>query len=301
MAITPKTWLVRVAAFVTLCVSGAYAQGFDESSFDNPAGAAAVPGSAPATTGGSDVVGFGESSFEDSGFAPDGGSVLPSPGGAPDPGPEIVGPAPSDGFGESSFDDGGASIASPNPAETGPSPSTGNAEPPATAESQLPGATPSGPRVDPQITTVETRDFGVPPQSTLRQGQFHGPTPLSIPGASLVTTASLVEAINGGMQMVMIDVLGADYSIPGAFSAQGLAAPGNFQDRTQQQAAVWLAQITGGNRGIPIVVFCSDPMCWFSYNGALRAVNAGYTNVYWYRGGLQAWQMAGLPLHPAGF
>ena len=95
--------------------------------------------------------------------------------------------------------------------------------------------------------------------------------------------------------------LGAEYSLPGAYSAQGLAAAGSFQDRTQQQATAWLGQITGGQRDVPIVIFCSDPMCWLSYNGVLRTVNAGYTNVYWYRGGLQSWQMAGLPLHPAGF
>jgi hypothetical protein len=32
-----------------------------------------------------------------------------------------------------------------------------------------------------------------------------------------------------------------------------------------------------------------------SYNAALRAINAGYTNVLWYRGGIEAWKMAGLP------
>jgi rhodanese-related sulfurtransferase len=31
-----------------------------------------------------------------------------------------------------------------------------------------------------------------------------------------------------------------------------------------------------------------------SYNAALRAVNLGYTQVFWYRGGIEAWQLAGL-------
>ncbi len=35
--------------------------------------------------------------------------------------------------------------------------------------------------------------------------------------------------------------------------------------------------------------------CWVSYNAALRAINAGYTNVLWYRGGIEAWKAAGLP------
>jgi PQQ-dependent catabolism-associated CXXCW motif protein len=83
--------------------------------------------------------------------------------------------------------------------------------------------------------------------------------------------------------------------------APALSAPGHFGDRTQQQAAQWLQQVTGGNAQLPIVVFCSDPQCWLSYNASLRVVAAGYSNVYWYRGGLQAWQMAGLQMMPSGF
>ena len=33
-----------------------------------------------------------------------------------------------------------------------------------------------------------------------------------------------------------------------------------------------------------------------SYNAALRAIHAGYGNVHWYRGGLEAWQRAGQPV-----
>ena len=326
------TILRTTAGCVAICIglsgASALAQGFEEGSFENPGGGAAASTTQPAPTG-QDGGDFGESSFGVGGSEPVvGGSALPAPSGTPDPGPTIVASGSSDGgaFGESSFEDSGGTGstpggATPNPANpaggadfpggtglpepsgsTGvagvdPQPNPGRTEPAV----QPPNATPPAPQVDPQITAVETRDFGVPPQSALRQGQFHGPTPVAIPGGQLVTTAALVTAMNGGMQMVLIDVLGADYSIPGAFSAPGLAAAGNFQDRTQQQAAAWLGQITQGNRNVPIVIFCSDPMCWLSYNGALRAANAGYSNVYWYRGGLQAWQMAGLPLHPAGF
>src|SRR5690606_17146359 len=129
----------------------------------------------------------------------------------------------------------------------------------------------------------------------------HGPTPTSLPGAQVVTTMQLAQAMQAGTQMVLIDVLGGDYTLPGAFKAPALASPGNFGDAIQQQAAQWLRQITQGNPTVPIVVYCSDPQCWLSYNGALRTVAAGHTNVYWYRGGVQAWQMAGLPLSVGGF
>ncbi|MFA8385913.1 MAG: rhodanese-like domain-containing protein [Pelagibaca sp.] len=145
------------------------------------------------------------------------------------------------------------------------------------------------------------RDFGVPPQQQLRQDQFHAHTPTSIPGAQLVTTESLLQGMNSGMQMVVIDVLGSGYGLPNTYVAPALSAPGSFNDRTQQQGSQWLNQITGTNKNMPIVIYCSDPMCWLSYNASLRAVAAGFTNVYWYRGGIQAWEMAGLPLRPTGF
>ena len=154
--------------------------------------------------------------------------------------------------------------------------------------------------VDPQIFAFESRDFGVQPTNQLRQGQMHAPTPTAIPGANAVSTAALAGAIASGQQMVLIDVLGGQYSLPRALMAPALASPGNFQDRTQQQASQWLNQITGGRRDLPIVIYCSDPHCWLSYNATLRVVNAGFANVYWYRGGITAWQMAGLQVVPSG-
>jgi PQQ-dependent catabolism-associated CXXCW motif protein len=122
-----------------------------------------------------------------------------------------------------------------------------------------------------------------------------------IPGGNVVSTQALAQAMATGTRMVLIDVLGSSYSLPGALMATGLAQGGSFADRTQQQATQWLGQVTGGDRSVPIVLYCSDPMCWLSYNGALRVIAAGYGNVYWYRGGLHAWQMTGLQVQPSGF
>jgi rhodanese-related sulfurtransferase len=49
------------------------------------------------------------------------------------------------------------------------------------------------------------------------------------------------------------------------------------------------------DRNMPLVIFCDSTVCWQSYNAALRAASAGYVNVYWYRGGVEAWRAAGLP------
>jgi hypothetical protein len=43
------------------------------------------------------------------------------------------------------------------------------------------------------------------------------------------------------------------------------------------------------------VVFCVNSERFTGYNLALRLVAFGYTDVRWYRGGVEAWQVNGLP------
>jgi rhodanese-related sulfurtransferase len=87
--------------------------------------------------------------------------------------------------------------------------------------------------------------------------------------------------------MALIDVLSGYHStIPGAVSLPG-AGFSNQVDRSQQ-----IMTAVGGARGYPLVFFCAGASCWESYNAALRAIHAGFTNVYWYRGGLEAWAAA---------
>lgn len=273
---TGSTSLLAAVALLSLSLAPtAYAQSsFDEGSFNEP-----PRQTQPSVTGtGAAVGGFGDGSFEPGGGATPGSVTLPeTPGG----GSAVAGNDTVPG-GTVSPGDGGT---------VSPGGNGGTVTPQPNATSQ----------VDPQIIAFETRDFGVPAQNTLRQGQFHAPTPTALPGGYLLTTNHLLDAINAGTQMVVIDVLGSGYGLPGAMNAPALASGGSFRDRTQQQAMVWLQQITRNNPSVPVVIYCSDPMCWLSYNASLRAVAAGYTNVYWYRGGVRAWQMAGLPMRPSGF
>ena len=142
----------------------------------------------------------------------------------------------------------------------------------------------------------EQRDLSVPPQATLHAGAAHGATPNQIPGGKIITTRALLELQrSAGQKLVLLDVLGAPQTLPNSFRAVPAAAPGDFKDATQQQFVQVLKQLTQGDNNTPIVTYCANPECWMSYNAALRAINAGYTNVQWYRGGLEAWQRAGQP------
>jgi PQQ-dependent catabolism-associated CXXCW motif protein len=147
---------------------------------------------------------------------------------------------------------------------------------------------------------LERQDYGVPATPELHAGQMHGPTPASIPGGQVITTKGLIELLRGGQVPVLtLDVLGGPEMIQGAQYAVPASQPGSFNDQTQQQLGQYLQQATGGNKQHPIVLYCLSTQCWMSYNASLRAIALGYTNVLWYRGGIEAWKMAGQPVQAA--
>ncbi|WP_424932909.1 rhodanese-like domain-containing protein [Amaricoccus macauensis] len=152
-----------------------------------------------------------------------------------------------------------------------------------------------------QLAQYERQDFGVTPVQQLHGGAMHGPTPASIPGGQLVTTRGLVELVQGRQATYLLfDVLGAQEMMPGAIPAVPASAPGQFGDQISGQMGAFLQQVTQGNREMPMIFYCASRECWMSYNAALRAINLGYTNVLWYRGGLEAWKRAGGQTVPAG-
>ncbi|HEX9758148.1 MAG TPA: rhodanese-like domain-containing protein [Nitrospiria bacterium] len=46
----------------------------------------------------------------------------------------------------------------------------------------------------------------------------------------------------------------------------------------------------------PIIFYCNAGKCWKSYKASKAAVEAGYTNVYWLRGGIPQWKKKNLPV-----
>ena len=143
----------------------------------------------------------------------------------------------------------------------------------------------------------EDRDWGIAPTNRLRQQPYHGPTPRQIPGAQVVQTRQLQAMLSGLGSPILIDVLSEDghVTLAGAVWLSGAGRGANFLDPVQSILTRLLAQLAGGDTARPMVFFCANSQCWLSYNAALRAVAAGYSNVYWYRGGIEAWTAAGLP------
>jgi PQQ-dependent catabolism-associated CXXCW motif protein len=134
-------------------------------------------------------------------------------------------------------------------------------------------------------------DFGVPPRNTIQEGDVGTLTPLTIPGARTISTGELVNALQSNRRFLLVDVLESPHpGLPGARRYPGVGLPAPSTDLVQL-----LDKDTGGDKAYPVVFYCQGPQCWESYNAALRARDGGYTNVYWYRGGLEAWSTANLP------
>jgi PQQ-dependent catabolism-associated CXXCW motif protein len=144
----------------------------------------------------------------------------------------------------------------------------------------------------------EDRDFGTPPQSELRRGDYQQPTPASIPGAGTITTGDLVKALQSPAPPVLIDVLPRRFGHETLPDAVWLRSAGNYFEHKDAEATALLgdilAKITPSKQTM-IVFFCESTQCWLSYNASLRAASLGYTNVQWYRGGIAAWRAAKLP------
>ena len=141
----------------------------------------------------------------------------------------------------------------------------------------------------------EDRDDGISPTSSRRSANFHSPTPRSIPGAKTITTRELVELLKSS-KPVLINVLdwteGA-FAIPGTIWIQGMG--GRLGSSEFSQIKSLLAQVIP-DKNSPLVLYCISWECWLSYNASLTAVELEYKNVYWYRGGVNSWNQARLPI-----
>lgn len=143
-------------------------------------------------------------------------------------------------------------------------------------------------------------------------GAMHGQTPKTLAGAQVVGVETVARLRRQGA--VLIDVaesppkpahmapnmpwMPIHMTIPGAIWLAN-AGLGNLTPDFQKHFAARVAALTGGDKMKPIVSFC-HPKCWGSWNAAKRLVMLGYAHVYWFPGGVEAWQdkFAAAPVKP---
>lgn len=152
------------------------------------------------------------------------------------------------------------------------------------------------PRIDPiQTFSHEAKDWGVAPTTRPQGPPFGAPTPTSIPGARVINTLELKALLEANKQVVVIDVMDSNTrtTIPGAYWMRG-AGDSRFFRAEKERFAAALEKLMGGDKNRPIVFLCGSSECWTSYNASLHALEAGYKDILWYRGGTTAWSGANL-------
>ena len=149
-----------------------------------------------------------------------------------------------------------------------------------------------------------------------RTDNYRAPTPATLAGARVVTTAQ-VETLWQDKAAIFVDVM------PRAPRPPNLPPGTVWRDRPRSNipGSIWLpdtgygelapvtedylrknlAQVTGGDRTKLLVIYCLRD-CWMSWNAAKRILAMGYPNVAWYPEGADGWTDALLPVvdaHPA--
>ncbi|MGH7041848.1 MAG: PQQ-dependent catabolism-associated CXXCW motif protein [Acetobacteraceae bacterium] len=151
--------------------------------------------------------------------------------------------------------------------------------------------------------------LAAPEPAGYRMGHYHAPTPHTLRGGRVVTTAQAARLWRD-KRAAFIDVLpqaprpslapgtiwhrAPHRNIPGSLwlpdTGYGALAP-----RTLAYFKRGLAQAKQGDQHRLLVFYCK-PECWMSWNAAKRALSLGDAPVAWYPGGAEAWHKAGLPL-----
>ena len=141
----------------------------------------------------------------------------------------------------------------------------------------------------------EDAGFGVPTEGLLHS-EVAGRTPKEATGVRTIRTTDLVPLLAAARPLVVDTVLYSwNWSIPGAVGLRFAGLGGSFTDEAQDRLRSKIQKLTGGDLRRPIVAVGSDTEHFDGRNLALRLAWLGYTDVYWYRGGREAWEVNGLP------
>jgi adenylate cyclase len=142
--------------------------------------------------------------------------------------------------------------------------------------------------------TDEEADIGIASDDALHTN-YEAPTPTSVPGARTIRTSELATMMEQRKPLVLDASVPWGASVLGAVGLWGSGVGGSVSDEYQGRLGGKMQQLTHGDRNMPMVAMGWNSERYQGRNLALRLVALGYTNVYWYRGGREAWEVAGLP------
>jgi len=163
------------------------------------------------------------------------------------------------------------------------------------------------------LAEAAARGGQIPPEPAgYRMSDYRSPTPATLAGARVLTTAEAAALWKAGA--AFIDVLphaprpanlppGTIWRDPPRMDIPGSVwlpdtGYGALAAVTEKYLRGGLARVIGDDRTRWLVFYCMKD-CWMSWNAAKRALSIGYKNVAWYPDGTDGWQEAKLPLREA--
>lgn len=122
-------------------------------------------------------------------------------------------------------------------------------------------------------------------------------TPTSLPGAKIISAAQARELIAKGMPVydVRVEEEFKNGHVPGALSVPYEESSAKEVDFDQTEDKFALNKLPK-DKNAAFMMYCDGTICWKSYKSAVMAIEAGWKNVYWFRGGFPEWKEAGLPV-----
>jgi len=122
-------------------------------------------------------------------------------------------------------------------------------------------------------------------------------TPRTLDGATVVSAEEAKALMDDGVLMVDARVAHeyAEEYIKGAVNVPYKEKSAKRVDYDASLDRFDLSKLPG-DKSTPMIFYCNAGRCWKSYKACKVAIRAGYSRVYWLRGGIPEWKAKGLPV-----